>query len=79
MSITCNGVCHRYRAKKPVGMGRYASGQKRCNSCEIFIHWAGLWCPCCNYKPRLRPRSSKFKIKYQNIKDTQKEILVNGM
>ena len=36
--MTCKGICTRYKAQKPVGTGRYASGQKRCQICEIFIN-----------------------------------------
>jgi len=44
-------------------MGRYASGQKRCQICEIFIKWDGLWCPCCGYRLRTKPRNLKYKAK----------------
>ncbi|HEX6252642.1 MAG TPA: hypothetical protein VFZ55_00340, partial [Nitrososphaera sp.] len=43
--------------------GRYASGQKRCQICEIFIKWDGLWCPCCGYRLRTKPRNLKYKAK----------------
>jgi len=79
MSITCNNVCHRYRAKKPNDVGRYLSGQKRCNPCGIYINWDGLWCPCCNYKLRTKPRSSKYKEKYLKAISEKKEMLVNGL
>ncbi|HEY9406573.1 MAG TPA: hypothetical protein VIP53_03900, partial [Nitrososphaera sp.] len=46
-----------------VGSGRYASGQKRCQICEIFIKWDGLWCPCCGYRLRTKPRNLKYKAK----------------
>jgi len=36
--------------KPPFGQGRYATGQKRCQICEIFIQWDGLVCPCCSYR-----------------------------
>jgi hypothetical protein len=29
---------------KPVATGRYSIGQKRCQVCEIFLRWDGLWC-----------------------------------
>jgi hypothetical protein len=61
--MSCKGICVRYRAQKPVGAGRYASGQKRCQICEIFIKWDGLWCPCCGYRLRARPRNLKYKTK----------------
>lgn len=59
--MTCKGICTRYKAHKPVGIGRYASGQARCQICEIFMHTSGLKCPCCNYKLRRNPRNIKYK------------------
>ena len=61
--MTCKGICIRHKAQKPVGSGRYASGQKRCQICEIFIKWDGLWCPCCGYRLRKKPRNLKYKAK----------------
>jgi hypothetical protein len=41
--MTCKGICIRHKAQKPSGTsGRYTSGQKRCQICEIFIKWDGL-------------------------------------
>jgi len=79
MSIICNGVCHRYKATKPASRGRYTSGQKRCNSCNVYLNWDSLWCPCCNYRLRLGSRSSKYKEKFLKAKSAKKEILVNGV
>jgi len=61
--MTCNGICERYQVKKPANGGRYANGQKRCQVCEIFIGWEGLWCPCCNYRLRTKPRNKEYKAK----------------
>ncbi len=61
--MSCKGVCPQYKAKKPVGIGRYASGQKRCQICELFMHWDGLWCPCCGYRLRGHPRNVTYKEK----------------
>ena len=61
--MTCKGICVRHKAQKHVGSGRYASGQKRCQICEIFIKWDGLWCPCCGYRLRTKPRNLKYKAK----------------
>ena len=66
--MTCKGICIRHKAQKPVGSGRYASGQKRCQICEIFIKWDGLWCPCCGYRLRTRPRNIKFKAAVKRAK-----------
>lgn len=59
--MTCKGVCSRHRAIKPVGVGRYAAGQKRCQICEIFLDWQGIWCPCCGYRLRGKPRNTQYK------------------
>ena len=72
--MTCKGICIRHKAQKPVGSGRYATGQKRCQICEIFIKWDGLWCPCCGYRLRTRPRNLKYKAKLrarESIKTAQ--------
>ena len=72
--MACKGVCIRHRAQKPIGsFGRYATGQKRCQICEIFIKWNGLWCPCCGYRVRTKPCNSKFKEKLR-ITSIRKKI-----
>ena len=75
--MTRKGICSRYKAKWIAYEPRYASGQKRCNSCNIFIFWDRLSCPCCNYKLRLSPRNEKFKEKLLEIKSVKKgEMLI---
>ena len=62
----------RYKVGKPsLRQGRYATGQKRCQICEIFIQWDGLVCPCCRYRLRLRPRNMKSKIRILNSRSRQ--------
>lgn len=61
--MSCNGSCQKYRAKKPDKNGRYSEGQKRCNICDLFMIWDGLFCPCCNYQLRSKPRYIKYKEK----------------
>jgi hypothetical protein len=68
----CKGICSRYKAQKPVGTGRYADGQKRCQICEIFIRFEGHRCPCCNYNLRTKPRNPKLKAKLQRLEDGQR-------
>ncbi len=65
IELSCKGVCTRYKAKKPVGIGRYASGQQRCQECEIFVNWNGDRCPCCNTLLRGKPRALKYKALYE--------------
>ena len=57
---------------KPVATGRYSIGQKRCQVCEIFLKWDGLWCPCCGYRLRTNPRNSKFKAELRARKEIDK-------
>ena len=79
MGMSCNGVCHRHKALKPLGTSRYLSGQKRCNFCDIFIIWDGLFCPCCNLRLRLAPRSGKYKQKFLNeLKEKKSSVLVQN-
>jgi len=73
---TCMGICKQYKVKKPAGMGRYESGQARCQTCDIWIDHNGCilknrlnaiknsigWiCKCCNYRVRQKPRNSFYK------------------
>ena len=73
--MTCKGICIRHKAQKQVGTGRYAAGHKRCQVCEIFIKWEGLWCPCCSYRLRTRPRNIKYKAKLRRKGLLDKEEL----
>lgn len=74
--MSCKGVCDRYKAIKPVGIGRYAAGQKRCQVCEIFINFNGNNCPCCNYKLRAKPRNIKYKAMLaDSIKSRENNII----
>lgn len=58
VNLTCKGICGRHKAfRPPSGLGRYFSGQKRCQVCEIFIKWEALNCPCCGCRLRIRPRN----------------------
>ena len=73
--MTCKGICIRHRAQRPASyFGRYATGQKRCQVCSIFMKWDGAWCPCCGCRVRTKPRNSKFK---QKLKITRKVLNEN--
>ena len=72
VEMTCKGRCIRHKAQKPVGSGRYSMGQKRCQICELFIKWDGLWCPCCGYRLRTKPRNLKYKAKLKARKEIEK-------
>jgi hypothetical protein len=68
-------VCIRHKASGPISYGRYAAGQKRCQICEIFIKWDGIFCPCCGCRLRIGPRLFKDKANLR-IKEKQKEKLM---
>ena len=40
-------------------------------TCEIFIKWDMIWCPCCGYRLRTRPRNSIFKKRFATVKKYQ--------
>jgi hypothetical protein len=67
--MACKGICTRHKAQKQFGSGRYYTGQKRCQVCQIFITWNGLWCPCCNYRLRTKPRNLKYKARLKARKE----------
>jgi hypothetical protein len=64
--MPCKGICIRYKSS-----GRYATGNKRCHQCNLFIKWGGVSCPCCECRLRTRPRHSKFKAKLREQKRIQ--------
>lgn len=61
--MPCKGICKRYRAKKLSNLSWYGLGQGRCQVCEIFIKYDGVFCPCCGYKLRTKPRNKFYKEK----------------
>jgi hypothetical protein len=67
--MTCKGICVRYKAAS----NHYTNGQKRCQICDLFIKWDGLFCPCCGYRLRTRPRNFKLKSKLRE-QEVVKEV-----
>ena len=60
--MVCKGICLRHKAIRPKTGQRYLIGQKRCQVCQLFINWQSIFCPCCGYRLRSRPRNRKFKL-----------------
>ena len=58
---------------RPSKIMRYLIGQKRCQVCQIFINWRGIWCPCCGYRSRTKPRNKKHKLALNKIKNKNNE------
>ena len=71
--MICRMICLCYKPERRVGSSRYSGGQKHCRHCDLFIKWEGLWCPCCGYRLRTKPRHSKYKAKLRIIIKQQKE------
>jgi len=76
--MTCKGICIRHKAQKPLGTGRYSTGQKRCQICEIYLKWDGFWCPCCGYRLRTRPGNLKYKARLRAGKDIEEYQLTTA-
>ncbi len=79
----CHGECKKYRVNKPTKKGRYASGQTRCQICDIWIDYRGAhvadgspatknstgwYCNCCNYRLRQNPRNIEYKARLRKLK-----------
>ena len=79
----CKKICLQYAAKKPTNSGRYDAGQKRCQICEIYItiegtkDEIGLFCKCCNYRVRGKPRNRKYKEILRNSQNSTSEDIEN--
>ena len=71
--MACKDICLRYKASRPIGTGRYFSGQKRCQVCNIFIIWDELWCPCCRFRLRTKPHNSSGKQRLARIRTKQQK------
>lgn len=56
-NMTCRGICERHRAEK----NRYTDNTKRCTSCNVYLSYDGIKCPCCGTQLRSK-RKSKFRI-----------------
>ena len=60
--MRCTGICENLRARtKPIERSHYLSGQKRCQTCGVFIYTTEVMCPCCHFKLRISPRDARSK------------------
>ena len=65
--MACKGKCNSMKA----GVGSridgsiYASGLKRCNVCDCYFKVESIWCPCCGWRLRLKPKGAKWKRIYR--------------
>jgi len=66
--VYCDGIsCQGIRAIKPTLGGRYEIGQKYCPICCVFVEWEGVFCPCCHYLLRTKPRNSQNRARLVQI------------
>jgi hypothetical protein len=77
--MTCRDICICQKALKPIGSGIYSIVQKRCQICEIFLKWDGLWCPCCRYRLRTKSSNLKYNAKLRARKNTQPELIKSAI
>lgn len=59
--MSCKGICYRHKPRWISQTLRYANGQKRCVSCDVYLVWDGRFCPCCGRLLRQKPRTVKSK------------------
>jgi hypothetical protein len=61
--MTCKGICIRHKALRPRNNkgARYSVGQKRCQTCDIFVYSESIYCFCCGYRLRVKPRLGRAK------------------
>ena len=52
-TMACRGICERYRSESQ----RYNLGIKRCTSCETYLEYDGVQCPCCRTQLRGKRKS----------------------
>ena len=83
-NLTSKKICIQFKAIKPSIGGRYAAGQFRCNTCDIYLIAEGVnanSCKCCNMRIRTKPRNGFYKQKYyEKIQNTQQpEIRINNI
>ena len=67
--MVCKGIRSRHKAIRPKTGQPYLIDQKRCQVCQIFIEWEGIFCPYCGYKLRVTARNRKFKLTFRKTKN----------
>ena len=66
---SCKNICKRYKKGMTPAIGSmYLAGFARCNICQVFIKWEGLWCPCCGVHLSKKPRYKKSYNKNVKVK-----------
>ncbi|MDH3488504.1 MAG: hypothetical protein OEL82_10760 [Nitrosopumilus sp.] len=63
----CVGKCKEFEVQRSNMGKRYELGHKRCQMCDQWILYDGVWCPCCHNRLRARPRCKKYKTEVARI------------
>ncbi|MCV0410183.1 hypothetical protein [Nitrosopumilus sp.] len=63
----CVGKCKEFEVLRSGLERRYKPGHKRCQQCNQWMLYEGVFCPCCNYRLRTRPRCKKYKVDLPRI------------
>ena len=72
--MACRGICIKYRFYKKTSKGGwYDAGARRCQICEMYVTTDSLFCPCCHYRLRLKPRNRAYRK--EKATDTQDKPL----
>ena len=58
---SCKGICIKFKAKPYNGRSRYENGQKRCQTCMLFLTYEENRCPCCRSLLRITPRANNSR------------------
>jgi hypothetical protein len=45
----------------------------------MFLNWESLWCPCCGYRLRTKPRNPSYKEKVREANKAKIKELVNAI
>lgn len=64
---SCKGICQRHKSNPDLSQRYYIRGGKRCQTCEVYINWPGMFCPCCNMRLRVKPRYPRGRRIYEEV------------
>jgi len=75
--MACRRECKKYIAITcDFTHTRYAIGQKRCGTCELFLTWdIDNFCPCCGHRLRLKPKNARLKRQFNDLSKLKEQHL----
>jgi len=69
--MVCRNICEVLSSQTKVGHSYYVDGRKYCRRCEIYLHYDGVFCPCCGMALRVTPSSRRDKDKLRRARQLQ--------